>query len=302
MKAQRRAKKIMNQRANMSADLAAVLSIQETHGMNVSEEQEKHENESGEWMDKRWKSITDLATAAKSKEKLADNIKWLEHQERSLNAKLKMKHNQNEAAQKRLLAAKEGITTRLRKVSYAVRKAEQFKHMQEDLTTASALASAAGAEEKLAKLRRDAHVLETSLDNPHPTLTHKEIANFRTVLTQLQTEIADLEKAFAAKKTLDNRTHFIAQSVLPRHMRKALPAPYTLQGVRVRWADLEDAMYARGQWPAAIEHEALDVYAARRNIALLTKEEYEVQKMTETSKIIAEVQRTREERAQAVVA
>ena len=83
-----------------------------------------------------------------------------------MDLKLKMKHNQNEADQKSLKAAKESLETRLRKLSYALRKAEQFKNLQEDLAKKAAPANEIGAQGQLDELRDQAHVLAQALENP----------------------------------------------------------------------------------------------------------------------------------------
>lgn len=123
----------MNQRANTSADLAEVLRIQRTHGAVKTKEQQEQQQKATAYLDKRWEQIDALANAGLAKEKPADNVKWLEGQIRSMDVKLRMKHNQKEADQKRIKAAKEGLETRLGKLKYALRKAEQFKQLQEDL-------------------------------------------------------------------------------------------------------------------------------------------------------------------------
>lgn len=237
-------KQIMNQRANMSADLAAVLTIQEEHGIKMIESQEEWNKKANDWMDKRWKSINDMADAAAAKEKVADSIQWLEHQERSLNIQLNMKHNKTEANQKRLLAAREGITTRLRKVRYAVRKADELRATQEGRN-------------------------EEAIETPATELTATDVT-----------------------ATVPN--YDVRRTVLPRHLKKPLPTPYTLEGVSIRWADLQDAMYAKDQWPALIEHEPLDLHATRRGISLLSAEEFEIEKRNEVGRVIEQLYHSQE--------
>lgn len=292
IEAKQRMKKIMDQRANMSADLAAVLRIQYEQGAEMRKIRKERDEQANEWMEKRWKSIHDMASAAAVKgEKLTDSIKWLEHQERSLSVKLNMKHNQNEADQKRLLAAREGITTRLRKVRYAVRKAEQLKEMEESLTKVSAPARQEGAAEELSRLQEEAETLEQSLSNPDSVLTAGEIAADKERLDALQIEIAALVQAFDAKHQLDQRTHFIAQSVLPRHLRKSVPAAYTLEGVRILWADLQDAMHARGKWHNTLEHEPLVINTPTKGVAFLSAEDFAAERQYEIGRIMNELQK-----------
>ncbi|KAF1849214.1 uncharacterized protein K460DRAFT_375898 [Cucurbitaria berberidis CBS 394.84] len=285
-----RIRKIMDQRANMSADLAEVLRIQEVHGAKMTEAQEAQQQKATDFLDKRWQQIDILANAAAAKEKEADNVKWLEHQVRSLDMKLRMKHNQNEADQKRLQAAKQSNETRLRKVQYAQRKAEQFKNFQEDLARQAAPAKEEGAEAKLADLKARARALQDALENPDPTRSAEDLDIDRDLLAQNESEMIALEQAFEAKALAESRDHYIARSVLPRVLKKALPTPFSLQGVNVQWADMQDALYASGQWPELIEHETLALNKVRGETALLSSEEFEIEKNNEVGRIIHALQ------------
>lgn len=294
-----RIKKIMNQRANMSADLAAVLTIQEGHGAKMAEALEEQQQKATEFLDKRWAEIDALANAAVAKEKEADNVKWLEHQIRSLTMKLNMKHNQNEADQKRLKSARLIQEIRLRKIQYAQRKAEQFKNIQADLAQRAAPANELGADGKLEELRDQAQVLEESLANPDPTRSEEDLAVDRQLLASHKSEIKTLEEAFDAKTLVESRDHHIARSVLPAHFKKTLPTPYSLEGISVQWADMQDAMYAAGQWPELIEHETLPLNSVRSQVAYLSPEDYELESHGEVSNILQSLQAQRDEVAPA---
>jgi hypothetical protein len=281
-----RIKKIMDQRANTSADLAEVLRLQQEHGDTTTEKQLEQEQKAAAYLDKRWEQIDALANAGLIKAKPTDNVKWLEGQITSMDLKLKMKHNQNEADQKRLKAAKESLKTRLGKMQYAIRKAEQFKTMQQDLAKAAAPANEIGAEAKLAELKSEARVMQEALENPDPTRSELDLQTDRDNLVYHEIDIHNLEGAFEAKKQSESRDHYIARSVLPKALREKPVAPYTLTGVSVRWADMQDALYAAGQWPEVIEHEPLEINKARGETLLLSAEEYEYEKSKDVSKII----------------
>ncbi|CAN9281154.1 unnamed protein product [Alternaria alternata] len=281
MDRKKRMLKIMDQRANTSADLAEVLRIQEAHGAKTREEQEELDKKATVFMDKRWEQIDALANAGLAKEKPTDNVKWLQGQIRSMDLKLKMKHNQNEVDQKSLKAAKESLETRLRKLSYALRKAEQFKNLQEDLAKKAAPANEIGAQGKLDELRDQAHVLAQALENPDPTRSKADLDMDKEILVGHREKISMLEQAFDAKAQVEARDHYIARSVLPQALKKKTAEPYTLEGVSVRWADLQDALYAAGQWPDAIEHEPLEIHKARGETLLLSAEEFEAEKRNE---------------------
>ncbi|KAJ4309822.1 hypothetical protein N0V94_008741 [Neodidymelliopsis sp. IMI 364377] len=286
LKIEERIKKIMDQRANTSADVAEVLRIQETHGKDMAAALEDQQQKATEFMHKKWASIDATANAALAKEKSADSVKWLEHEIRRLTQKLKMKHMQKDADQKALEAARSSHETRLRRVQYALRKADQLKKIQDELTAKAAPANDAGADEKLAELHQQASVLKDALENPDPTRSQQDLALDADLLERHQADIATLEEAFEAKNQVDSRNHYIARSVLPQHLKKTLPTPYTLEGVSVMWADMQDALYAAGSWPEAIAHEALPLNRVREQTAYLSAEEFEIEKRNEVSSIL----------------
>ncbi|UPX17588.1 uncharacterized protein EKO05_0007932 [Ascochyta rabiei] len=286
LKIEQRIKKIMDQRANMSADLAEVLRIQEAHGRAMTTALDDQQQKAADFMDKKWASIDAVANGAVTKQKSADSVKWLEHEIRRLTQKLQMKHLQKDADQKALEAARASHETRLKRVQYALRKADQFKRIQEELTAKAAPATEAGAEEKLVELRQHVSVLREALENPDPTRSQEDLDVDADLLERQTAEIATLEEAFEAKKQVDTRDHYIARSVLPHQLKKPLPTPYTLDGVSVMWADLQDALYAAGSWPEAIAHEILAVNKVRDATAFLSAEEFEVEKRNEVGSIL----------------
>jgi hypothetical protein len=270
----RRVKNIMDQRANTSADLAVVLKIQRKHGKDTMEEFNKRQEKENEYLDKKWAEINALADAAKAKEKVADNVKWLEHQIRSLSMKLNMKHNKNEADQKRLKNAKIIQEIRLRKIQYAERKTDQFKTMEEALTRKAAPANELGADGKLDEYKKQATLLREAIATPDPERTAAQLADDQATLASLEADIKALEEAFDAKTQMESRDHYISRSILPRQMRKPLPTVFSLDEVRVRWVDMRDALFAAQQWPESIEHEDLAVNKERQGVALLTADEF----------------------------
>ena len=286
LKIEQRIKKIMDQRANMSADLAEVLRIQESHGAVMTTALEEQQQKAIQYMDGKWASIDAIANAAVTKENQASSVKWLEHEIRRLTQKLKMKHMQKDADQKALEAARSGHETRLKRVQYALRKAEQFKKVQEELTVKAAPANEAGAEEKLAELQQQVSVLRDALENPDPTRSQEDLDVDADLLERHTADITALEDAFEAKKQVDSRDHYIARSVLPPQLKKTLPTPYTLGGVSVMWADMQDALYAAGSWPEAIAHETLPINAVRDATAYLSAEEFEIEKSKEIGSIL----------------
>jgi uncharacterized protein YoxC len=279
-------KMIMDQRANTTADIAEALRLQGLHGEEMTEALEARQKRENEYLDKKWAEIDALANAAVAKEKEADSVKWLEHQIRSLTMKLNMKHNQNEADQKRLKNARTIQEIRLRKLQYAQRKADQFKTIQEGLTKKAAPANELGAEGRLDELKTQASVLRDAVANPNPTRSTEDRALDRDLLEKQESEIVTLEEAFEAKAQSENRDHYIARSILPRNLKKPLPTPYTLEGVRIQWVDIRDAMFASGKWPELIEHEDLALNKSREGVALLSVENYEIERAQEIGSIL----------------
>lgn len=286
LKIEERIKKIMNQRANTSADLAEVLRLQEAHGAVMTTALEEQQQNAADVLEKKWASINEIAKAAATKGNTASNVAWLEHEIKRLSQKMKMKHLQKEADQKALEAARASHETRLRRVQYALRKAEQFEKTQEDLKAKAAPANEAGAEEKLAELETEVAQLREALENPDPTRSQEDLDVDADLLERSTRSIEELDAAFEAKRQLDSRDHYIARSVLPAGLKKTLPTPYTLEGVSVMWADMQDAMYAAGAWPEAIAHETLPINAVREATAFLSAEEFEIEKRNEVSHIL----------------
>ena len=286
MKKEERIKKIMNQRANTSADIAEVLRLQEVHGEAMAAALDEQRVKVAKFMDEKWQSIGAVAEAAAGGGGTTNNVKWLEHEIRRLTEKMKMKHLQKEEDQKALAAARASHETRLARVKYALRKTEQFKTLQAKLEAQSAPANEEGAEAKLADLHAKVAALRETLENPDPTRSQEHLDVDADLLERHTKEIADLEAAFAAKEQSESRDHYIARSVLPAALKKQLPTPYTLEGVNVMWADMKDAMYAAGAWPEAILHETLPVNRVRDATAFLSAEEFEIEKRIEVGSIL----------------
>ncbi|KAF3009725.1 hypothetical protein E8E13_009116 [Curvularia kusanoi] len=286
LRKEERIKKIMDQRANTSADIAEVLRLQEAHGETMATALDEQSQKAAKFMDEKWQSIRSIVDSAASKESAASSVKWLEHEIRRLTQKMKMKHMQKDADQKALEAARASHETRLRRVQYALRKSEQFTKLQAELETQSAPAREPGADERLADLQSRVALLRSNLANPDPTRSQEHLDVDADLLERYTADIAALEAAFEAKEQFESRDHFIARSVLPAHLKKPLPTPYTLTGVSVMWADMQDAMYAAGAWPEAIAHETLPINATRDATAYLSAEEFEIEKRNEVGSIL----------------
>lgn len=281
----------MDQVANTSADLAEVLTIQESQGELMHKSKEEQEQRTAKYLDTKWPEIMALAEASQAPEKRdGDNTVWLAHQIKALKFQLGLKSNQNEADQKRLKAARRSHQVRLRKIEYAQRKARQMADMQAKLEVEAEHANQDGAEEKLKRLRDQIRLLREELANPASTRTVEQVAFDKSILRDYQAELAQFEKAFAAKKQLDTQDHYIYRSVLPIQFKKKLPQPFTLENVEIRWADLLDAEYAAGNWPASISHDTLPLKTAQ-HVHFMSAAEYEAAVDDEVARMLKGIEK-----------
>ncbi|KAH6625516.1 transcriptional regulation of mitochondrial recombination-domain-containing protein [Boeremia exigua] len=288
LKVSLRIRKIMDQRANTTADIAEVLRLQEAHGAVMAAalaEQEKH---AAACIDKKWADIAAIAAAntTYSHATATSNANWLEHEIRRLDQKVKMKHMQKDADQKSLAATRASHEARLKRVQHALRKTAQLKKAEQDLTALAAPANEPGAEDRLTALRDETAALRARLATPDPTRSRTALEATTADLATATAALESLEAAFAARDQLSTRSHPIARSVLPPALKTPLPTPYSLDGVSVRWADMQDALFAAGSWPDAIAHEELGVNKNRFATAYLSAEEFEVEKQAEVGRIV----------------
>ncbi|KAJ4305921.1 hypothetical protein N0V90_001454 [Kalmusia sp. IMI 367209] len=297
--AKKRMQKIMNQIPNTSADLAEVLKSQEAVSEDMRSRVEEQNALDTATMDKLWARIHAQADASLAKDKRDwDNPEKLEQRIKKFEYQLGAKRNQNEEDQNRLKAAKRSSEVRLQKVLWARRKAEEFKQMQETLSAQAAPANEAGAEEKLKQLKEEIQALEV------------DSASDQNLLRQHKAEIAKLEAAFEAKRQANTRDHPVARSILPAYYKKLsalpakkrifagmlrpykekLPQPFTMD-VEIRWADLRNAEYAAGNWPAAVLHDTLPLQHSRQNVHFMNAEQYQQSVEDEVHGLIKNLER-----------
>ncbi|KAH7380208.1 transcriptional regulation of mitochondrial recombination-domain-containing protein [Phaeosphaeria sp. MPI-PUGE-AT-0046c] len=294
-----RMKKIMDQRANTSADLAAVLRAQAKSSRKMTKELKERYAKENDMVKETWAKIDAVAKNVESGDaEQAAKVKALEDQVKALTAKLSKERYQSPEDQKHIKQDRKAQLNSLRKIQYAIRKSEEFTHLQQELKDKAAPANELGAEQKLDELKKQAIVARAALANPDPTRTPGEVISDRAILVQLESEIKQLEDAFEAKQQLEDGSHPLTRSVLPKHSRAPVSPAYTLKGIRVQWADLQDALYARDQWPKAIEHEDLGVNKVQSGVALLSAEAYAMAHYDETSRILQALQPGQEQRSE----
>lgn len=266
--------KIMNQVANTSADLAEVLQIQKKQSVDMRRKMLEQEKVSLRLMQKMWEE----AEALLKDDKEANNPKWLEEQIRKLEAQLGTKRNRDEADVKRLKDAKKSHEVRLRRVLRARRKMDQLKQveqtegfikMQEEYASLAAPARAAGAQERLDKLKASlathARLMEPiGEDGKSVALTD----------AQKEAEIIKLEDAFYAKLRFETRDHPVTRDILPAEHKKQPVQPFSMD-VEIQWADLLHAEYAANNWPEAVVHAPLNLRSSREGINFLNEEQYQ---------------------------
>ncbi|PVH91935.1 hypothetical protein DM02DRAFT_606007 [Periconia macrospinosa] len=273
---EKRMKKIMDQAANSVADLAAILKHQEKQAKLMRKTLDEHHARTTALLQKRWHEINELAAMSTAKDRRdGDSVKWLNTQISNLTWQQGLKHNQDDVNQRRLETAKRSHEIRLRKIEFAQRKSQQFKEWEEKLSKQATLANEPGAEERLAELKEDHAILKEDLANPDPENppTPEEIEADRAKMKETHTQIQRLEAAFTAKDQLDNQTHYIFRTILPRQLKKEPPQPFSMDGVTVSWADLRDLEYV-GAWPRKVVMDILPIKNIRQDVAFLTQNEY----------------------------
>jgi hypothetical protein len=288
-----RMRKIMNQRANTTADLAKVLSMQAEQGIWMQQNLEAREKEEKEFLygkkdleidaekDKKrikkrkeelikgqWTAIKEMADLAetgeiKRLETATKNLKWrLERIRPGKNDKLK------ERLEKAILANK----NRTDRLLWARRRAYAFTQAREELEK-----TAANQDTRVAKLERRIKVerekFSKSTDPERRKAQNAVVSELYRDLRAAQEEAE--EKARIAKEKLEAEDHYAAKLILPRHLTIPLPAPYVAEGVEVQWADLLDADYAKGVWPEEVAHTVLPLTEQRTQVTPMRPDEFE---------------------------
>jgi hypothetical protein len=284
-------KKIMDQVAFTSADLAAVLTRQGQQAEWMRTSIEEQDQKVVEYLDKKWPEIEALANASLAKDKKdGDNTKWLENQIKRMDYQLAMKNNQNEKDQRRLKTAKRSHEVRLKKILYAQRKLELLNNAQQKLEIEAAPAKEVDAEQQLAEMKREVSLLEEELASPASERTPEDLVSDQNTVRDQKEKIVKLEKAFQAKRMAESRNHPIARSILPPPLKKMLPRPFSMD-IEIKWADLLDPEYAQGRWPPAVVHDVLPLRAQKESVQFLSAEEYEATIEGEVIGMVNELER-----------
>jgi len=71
---------------------------------------------------------------------------------------------------------------------------------------------------------------------------------------------------------LNNR---VVVSMLPKHLARPLPEPFTLDGVVIEWADMYDAEYAKS-WPEDVVHEVMGAVRRRPPVPMENRLKYPI--------------------------
>ncbi|KAF9739756.1 hypothetical protein PMIN03_004666 [Paraphaeosphaeria minitans] len=270
-----RMRKIMDQVANTSADLAEVLSIQQRQSVEMRKKAIEHEKRSLRLMKTMWAEAEALAMDDRD----ASNPMWLEQQIRNIEWQFGTKRNRDEADTKRLQHAKEGHEVRLRRVLRArkymaklkaIEDTAEFMDMQKEHASKAAPATGVDAEAKLKTLRKELalergliEVLDRSQEDAAETMGAKEA------------EITQLEDALVTSLQAEARDHPVTRSILPTNFKKQHPQPFTMD-VEIKWADLRNAECALGKWPASVVHDTLVLRSSRQDVEFLNPEQYKV--------------------------
>lgn len=290
MTAQGRMKKIMDQVANTSADLAEVLNIQQRQSKHMRRNAIEQEKRSLRLMKTMWEEAEALAKDDRD----ASNPKWLEQQIRNLEWQLGTKRNRDEADVQRLKDAKKGHQIRLRRILRArtnmeklaeVQDTEEFKEVQNDLASRAAPARDADIEVRIKQLKK-----ELALEKDLTKALDRSQEDIEQTLSEKQAEITRLEDAYIARLRADARDHPVTRSILPDEYKKPAPQPFTMD-VEIKWADLRNAEYAIGKWPEAVLHDTLGLQSSRQNVQFLNAEQYHVSVQDEVQGMLKNLER-----------
>ncbi|CAI6332727.1 unnamed protein product [Periconia digitata] len=287
-----RMRKIMNQEANSVADLAAVFRHQATQARLMRTTLRVQEEKTTGILQHKWDQIKELATLSTAQNKRdGDDIKWLTTQINNLTWQMGLKHNQDEGNQRRLQTAKASHENRIRNIEYAQRKAKQLAELESKLTEQATLANEAGSEQRLSTVEQEMDELRTEIADPEITTEQRE--HNRKILAEYRSEFKRLAASFEAKNALENRTHYIHRTILPKDLKEQPPQPFSLHGVSVQWADLRDLEYVHS-WPRPVLMDTLPVNGVRQSVALLNRTEFDAAVYDEVENLMGDLGYSRE--------
>ncbi|KAF2798202.1 hypothetical protein K505DRAFT_322069 [Melanomma pulvis-pyrius CBS 109.77] len=297
-------RKIMNQRANTTADLAKVLSMQAEQGVWMQQNLEDRERQQKEFLygkediqidpenDKKkerkkkeelvkgkWPAIKEMAKLAEGAE-----INRLAVELKNLTWRLeRIRPGKNDKLEERLKKAILSNKNRTNRLLWARRRTYAFTKAHEELEQ-----QANSKDKRVQKLENKIQYLEEGLKRltlPERKKEHKEsIAQLEGELLIAQEE-AD-EKARIAREKADAEDHYAAKSILPRHLTTPLPTPYVADGIEIQWADLLDGEYAKGEWPEGVEHAILPLTEQRIQTTPMRPEEFEAAVEADRARIL----------------
>ena len=279
----KRMETIMDQRANMSADLAAVLRTQEKQGKIMAKAMQEYEKKTAAFLKERW-ALTNNKESSENPESKPKSAKRLRFRLQVRNNELEMKKFQNEADQKRLKRSIQDIKKSLKIIERAAKRLQE-KDEHENLSIhIAALAEEKGVNTQRLGLRRTVRRLEKAIKEPKTDLSEELLAENKISLASHKADLAAIERPLEVQAK--ERQLLKRRSILPPALKKSPPTPYILTGLRIQWRELRDALYAANQWPQTIEHEAMALHKWRDESALVSAEEFDQQADEEISSLI----------------
>ncbi len=282
MAIKKRIGEIMNQRANMSADLAAVLRLQQQQGRVMGGTARKYWKARHEYLKERWAPIKIEADTSVVEEKDTDLIPLLRKQIRQHNSMLKKAEFQNQEDQRRLTNARHEIQVRLKNIELASKRSQEKKEYADLSIHKAAVAKETGADARLQDLKNQIQTLKEAITKPD--MTPRRFNKDKRALALHQADLITLEDSLTAQAQA--RWQAKRLSILRHDLKKVPPTPYTLDGVRVQWKEMQDALYAAGKWPTVIEHEPLKLHKWRDDSVLLSPENFDAQADEEIGNVI----------------
>jgi hypothetical protein len=259
---------LMDYRANATADLARVLSIQQQMGKEVYDKYRERVKERNRSIRSGWTELRSL-----TQEVDAGQVKELDAHIANLSMQRTAALEQSQKEQVKIID-KEIATLRkeIEKMHWASRMVQELDKRQADID----------ADFEGRMTRYNEHRLKLGKHTaPTPTAETAQPAAAQDTPTTSDRTPKKRENTFAA------RIH----PTLPR----SSPTGFSLRNIECHWADLYDAEHATKHWPPQIVHDTLQLTVQKRR-GFVTQEEIEAEARRKLAEQLAEEQKL--ERAQ----
>jgi hypothetical protein len=252
-------KLLMDYRANATADLARVLSIQHQLGEEMGSKRRERFQEQRKWLSEKWDKMKALTQALKD-----GKVKELDEKIAELNLK---RAAAQEKAQPKEVSDIDDEIARIRKriaEMYWASRMVQLLEKKQAAIDAEYDADMKVYNERKAELESQRGVAKQSKPGEAPQPAAED---------QLQ-----------LPREPKKRANPFMKHILTEYL-KAYPEGFSLKGVECQWSDLYDAEHATEHWPAEVVHDTLSLTSRKREHGFMTEEEYQHMFLTEKQEI-----------------